>query len=323
VPTIIKEAALTWADALDLFETHLRAKRAAARTVTDYLLEVRYLEEHLAKRGKATVTPADVTVHDLRDYQAGLLTGATSRTGRPLAAGTASRVTSALVSFFRFLAAEGSIPMDPTARLEHPKVPPRLPGDVLTLKEVERLFHACQRTTATGLRDRAILEVLYAAGLRRNELRDLDLSDLTHEERELVVREGKGGKGRVLPLTRSAYHAVMDYVERGRPALARNHEDSACALFLSSRGGRRLSEDGIASLLKVLGRAAALARPLKPHTLRRSFATHLLQGGANLRTIQLLLGHASLNTTALYLKVDPRELRREVLLKHPRERIDA
>jgi integrase/recombinase XerD len=252
----------------------------------------------------------------------GLLTGTASRSGRPNGASTVHRVTTALRSFFRFLAAEERIERDPTARLEHPRLPRPLPGDVLTTEEVTAVLDVPDLTDPGGLRDRALVELLYATGLRRNEALDLDLGDLDHDERWVRVLHGKGDKGRILPVTRSAWHHLLGYVERGRPSLATRHPDSSCALFLSSLG-RRLSEPSILRALRALGRQAGLARGLTPHTLRRSFATHLLQAGVSLRHIQALLGHASLTTTARYLGFDAHELRKELLLHHPRERIDA
>jgi integrase/recombinase XerD len=314
-----KPKPITWERAIELYELHLRARRSSERTVTGYLLEVHYLRDHFSKRPTPPL-PAAVTIHDLRDYQAGLLTGETTRSGKPLAATSAARVTAQLAAFFSFLTAEELCERDPTLRLERPKVPRRLPGSVLSLKEVERILEATDRTTPLGLRDLAVFELLYATGLRRNELLALDLSDLDHLEREVRVRSGKGEKERIVPLTRSAFHAVMDYLERARPGLVKRHEDSFHALFLGT-SGRRLDETGIKRLLRRLVSAAGIKKRTTPHTLRRTFATHLMKSGASLRHIQLLLGHESLDTTAIYLRLDTSELRREVVTKHPRERI--
>jgi integrase/recombinase XerD len=311
---------ITWQEALVLYETYLIAKRSAERTLHGYQLEIKYFQEHLERRAPKA-TPHDVTTQDLRVYVSGLLTGEASRTKRRLQAGTVARVVTQLSDFFRFLEGEKKIQDDPTRRLERPSVPKRVPGDVLSLKEVRALLEAAENTTPWGLRDRALVELLYATGLRRNEARDLDLFDLDHKEREITVRCGKGGKGRVVPLTRSAYEKVSDYLDRGRSRLAKATEDAATAFFLSHRG-RRLSKTALASLLKQLAARARLRKLVTPHTLRRTFATHLLKSGTSLRTIQLLLGHENLNTTAIYLRVDSQELRREIVLKHPRERID-
>lgn len=150
----------------------------------------------------------------------------------------------------------------------------------------------------------------------------LDLGDVDHGERELTVREGKGGKGRVLPITRSAYAALVDYLERGRGAFHTSDRRPTTALLLA-RPGRPMGAAALKKTLLRLHRVARIEKRVTPHTLRRSFATHLLQAGASLRHIQVLLGHASLQTTASYLCLDRVELRKEVLLRHPRERLDV
>lgn len=306
----------TWDEALDLFVTYLKAKRAAAGTIEEYSLTLRHVRDHFAAQ-----PPAAVTLADLREYQAGLLDGRTSRTGRRLSASSVAKVSCVIRRFFAFLVDDEVLPTNPAARLELPRVPPRLVGDVLSVKEITRLLAAVDTSGPRGLRDRTMLEVLYATGVRRAELLALDVSDLDHDERDLVVRSGKGGKGRRIPLTRSAYAVVMSYLDEARGALQSAHPDSYCALFLSHRG-RRLDEMSIARALREARAAAHLRKKITPHTLRRSFATHLLQGGASLRHIQVLLGHSDLSATARYLRLDARELRRELLLKHPRERID-
>jgi integrase/recombinase XerD len=312
---------VTWDEALAFYDTYLRAKRSSARTLKSYLLEVSYLRDWLTKAG-TSASPASVTLQTLRDYQCGLLTGEATRRGLPILAATVARTSTILRGFFRFLFDEGKIAADPGARLENPRAPRNLPGEALTVREVKKLLGAPCTATPLGLRDRALAEILYATGLRRFEIRALDLSDVNHDEREVIVRHGKGDKGRIVPITRSAYEALMAYLERARPVLATTHEDSHSALFLAQRG-RRISESALRGVLQKLGTWAGIKKRVKPHMLRRTFATHLMQGGANLRTIQTLLGHESLDTTALYLRVDSKDLRREVLLKHPREKFEV
>jgi integrase/recombinase XerD len=263
------------------------------------------------------VRPGQVTLPVLRDYQWALLTGEGAPRGRPLAASTVAKITTALRAFFAFLADGELIPANPAARLDRPKLPRKLPGDVLNLNEIQRLLTA-PGTTPLGLRDRALLELLYATGLRRAEACSLNLADLDHREREVRVHEGKGGKSRIVPLTRSAYERVHHYLEFGRPQLLTNHRDSASALFLSG-WGQRIKWTGLWRGIKGAARQAKLDKRVTPHSLRRTVATHLLKGGASLRHIQLLLGHASPETTALYQRIDGGDLRREVLLHHPRE----
>ena len=307
---------LTWDHALDRYETHLLAKNASPRTLDGHKREVRHLQSHLTNK-----LPGGVELEDLRGYQCTLLSGSGSASGRPISAATVAKVSTALRSFFAFLSKEGLLKTNPAARLERPKVSPRLPGQVLTVAEVKRLL-AAPSTEPLGLRDRALIEVLYATGLRRAEVCSLDLCDLDHPEREVRVRNGKGGRSRIVPLTRSAYRQVRHYIELGRPALVTDHVDGHEAMFLS-KWGQRLKLTGLWRAVKAATKTAGIKKEVSPHTLRRSFATHLLKGGASLRHIQALLGHANLNTTAIYLRLDADELRREVLLKHPRERFDV
>jgi integrase/recombinase XerD len=311
-----RRSALTWETALDLYLTHLRATRFSATTIYDAELKLLYLQRHFAP-----LRPDQVHLQDLRAFQADLFSGQSSPSGKPMSARAVANVSSCLRRFFAFLAQDGQLDHDPAASLERPRCPHRSVGDVLSVPEVARLLAAAAARAAspTGARDHALIELLYATGLRRNEALGLDLSDLERDTREVVVRHGKGDKSRRVPLTRSAFEVVADYLQYARPGLAKAHADSSRALFLSF-SGRRLDAMSLARVLRELAQAAGLERRLSPHVLRRSFATHLLQGGASLRAIQLLLGHGALSTTAFYLKLDTAELRKEVILKHPRER---
>ena len=321
-----RKTKLTWEASLEGFTTHLRARKFSPLTLKAYTRAL----DLLAK--EAPSGPSAVTLGQLRALLAGLLTGQKSRSGKPLGSGAASRHVAAWRSFFRFLCEEELLPADPSARLKPPKNAERVPKQALTIKEVERLL-AATTTSKTGLRDRAMVEVLYATGLRRAELCALDLTDIDHNEREVIVRSGKGRKGRVIPLTRTAYHQLNAYLELARPQLAdpappqrdrrqtKQRPRAAFALFVT-RFGSRVEEDTVRRVLDTLSKRAGIKKRVTPHTLRRTFATHLLKSGASLRHIQLLLGHSSLNTTALYLRLDAKDLRREILLKHPRERFE-
>lgn len=313
-----KPSAIRWEDAIDLFETHLRARRVSPRTLEGALADVKHLEVYLAER-RSPPRPGEMTPQDLRGYQADLFSGAA--TGRALVAGTVARITSNLAGFFKLLAAEGYVRGSPASGLERPRLPKRGPGTTLTVKEVEALLGACDRTTPEGLRDRALLEVLYATGLRRAEVTALDLADVDRVEREIHVRHGKGDKARVVPLTRSAWEPLAGYLERGRPALTSQHPDSFGVVFLTARG-QRLNVMSFPRLFRALAAKAGIKKRVTPHVWRRTFATHLLKGKVSLRHIQELLGHERLDTTALYLGLDREELRREILLHHPRERLD-
>jgi integrase/recombinase XerD len=314
--TKCRRRSLTWETALELYFTHLRATRFSPRTISEARFKLAHVRRHFDP-----LRPDQVHLPDLRAFQASLFSGQAAASGKPMSARAVANVSSCLRRFFAFLAQDGHLDRDPAASLELPRCPRRSVGDVLGVPEVTRLLAtaAARATSAAGVRDHALVELLYATGLRRFEALGLDLGDLEHDTRELVVRVAKGGKSRRVPLTRSAFEVVAEYHQHARPGLVTKHADSARALFLSQRG-RRLDAMSLARILRELARAAGLKRPLSPHVLRRSFATHLLQGGASLRAIQLLLGHESLSTTAFYLKLDTAELRKEVILKHPRER---
>ncbi len=305
----------TWSEARDLYETSLRAARKSPGTVSGYLQEIDGFE----RRGP--LSPADVTVQHLREHLVGLHTGKTSRSGRPNGAGNIAKIATVLSDFFTFLHDEDVIPENPARRLERPRVPDKLPGDVLRPKEVEKLLRACNTSTPLGLRDRALVEALYATGLRSAEVLKLNLSDISQADREVSVI-GKGEKARIVPLTRSAWNEVRHYIERGRTALATTHPDSAKAVFLNYKG-ERLSKEGLRVILHRLKAVTGIKKRITPHTFRRSFATALLKNGVDIRTIQVLLGHEHLNTTARYLRLDTRDLRRDLLLHHPRERLDV
>jgi site-specific recombinase XerD len=313
---------ITWDDAIDKFDIYLRAARKSLATIHEYLPSVRAVEAFVAGRRTPAPLPADVNVQDLREYLCGLLDGKASRSGRPLKASTTAKCAAEFSSFFQFLYEEELIREDPTLRLDRPKVPKAVPGDVLTVREVEKLLGACDTMTPHGLRDRALVELLYGTGLRNGEALALDLGDFDRDEREVIVRKGKGEKGRTVPMTRSAWAEVMAYLERGRPALATKHKDSQSAVFVT-RTGRRLETSGFRFLLLRLKERAKVKTHITPHTFRRTMATHLMKAGASIRQIQEILGHEHLNTTAVYLKLTTDELREMLHLKHPRERLDV
>lgn len=307
---------LTWPTAVARFELAQRAKRASPETITSQLGDLKLFHTWLGE----DTNPADVTLEDLREYQVGLLSGTASVSGKKLSAGSVATVTASLRRFLQFLFEEEILPSDPSARLETPKIPRGKVGSILTVPEVKRMLQAANALSPLGVRDRALVETLYH-GLRRAEVYALDLADLDHAERTLTVT-GKGEKTRIVPVTRTAYQALVDWVERARPVLASSHADSATALFLTATG-QRLAGNTLPDVIAKLQAKASVKKRITPHTWRRSFATHLMQSGVSLRHIQLLLDHESLDTTAAYLGVNPQELRRELLLKHPRERIDA
>lgn len=230
-----------------------------------------------------------------------------------LAPRTVSRHTSSLRGLYRYLLAQGYAKEDPTAHLESPSPWVRLPG-VLSQEEVKRLLAAPPTSNALGLRDKAMLELLYAAGLRVSELVTLRLSDVDLEV-GYVRCQGKGGKDRVVPLGRDAQTAVRGYLADSRPHLQRGR--SSPVLFLS-RLGWPLTRQGFWKLLRAYATAAGIDRRVTPHTLRHSFATHLLEGGADLRAVQAMLGHADISTTQIYTHVSRAHLKSIYDRYHPR-----
>jgi len=234
--------------------------------------------------------------------------------GKRYRATSVVRALSSIRAFHRFLLREGQSSEDPTAGVIRPKLPRTLPKP-LSLDDVARLLEHPD-ATPKGLRDRAVLETLYAAGLRVSELVGLDVDDLDLEEGRVRVL-GKGGKEREVPVGRYARDAVGAYLSRVRPAIVTARSRSA--LFLNLRGGR-LTRQGCAGILAHHAAGAGILRKVSPHALRHSFATHLLEGGADVRVVQELLGHASVATTQVYTLVTKEHLREVYFTSHPRAR---
>lgn len=226
-----------------------------------------------------------------------------------------ARIISGIKSFFRFLSMEGYLDTDPAILLESPHMGRRLP-EVLTVDEIDRMIAAIDMSAPEGQRNRAIIETMYGCGLRVSELVNLEISRLFVDEGYVIVT-GKGDKERMVPISDVAVSEIQSWlIDRGSLNIKPGEEN---ILFLSRRG-RRLSRVMIFYIIKGLCEAAGIRKEISPHTLRHSFATHLLEGGANLRAIQQMLGHESIATTEIYLHVDRSSLRREILSCHPRNR---
>jgi integrase/recombinase XerD len=288
---------------------HLRAERGlAANTVAAYRrdLEVygRFLQE------VSITDPRQTTGEDLESFVA-WLRQRPSASGRPYASASVARIVVAVRGFHRFLAREGLVPDDVSAGLGAPRAGRSLPK-ALSVVEVERLLAAPVGDEPLALRDRAMLELLYGAGLRISELTGLDVDDVDRIER-LVRVHGKGDKQRLVPYGEVADHALDRWLVGGRPALA----PRGPALFVNARGGR-LSRQGAWKLVRAHATQVDLGDRVSPHTLRHSFATHLLDGGADVRAVQELLGHASVTTTQIYTLVSRSALREVYERAHPR-----
>lgn len=243
------------------------------------------------------------------------LASRTTRQGRPIAFTTWAQYMGYVRRFFGFLHRRGAILSDPTRFLVLPRVR-HLPRGILTVREAERVIGETFSGTPVGSRDRAILELLYGTGLRRGECLRLDLSDVDLEAARLLVRDGKGRRDRIVPLPGRAAKALDSYLREARGELLGGGRGSA--LFLT-RDGARLSRTQLNDRVRRYGRLAGLRSALSPHGLRHTCATHLLQGGADVRHVQELLGHQSLETTQLYTRVALQDLRELLARAHPRE----
>ena len=230
-----------------------------------------------------------------------------------LKARSTARYLSSLRMFFRFLTQEGKIKSDPTSNIDSPKIWKLLP-EVLSVEEVELLLKQPEKDTDGGLRDSAILELLYAAGLRVSELVNLKMEQIDFEEGILFCK-GKGSKERIVPIGSTAGEAVKKYIAISRPKFLKKKKSSY--IFLNRRG-ERLSRQWVWKIIKHYGKLAGLKKSLKPHILRHCFATHLLANGADLRSIQMLLGHSDISTTEIYTHVSHERMRRLYEKYHPR-----
>lgn len=227
-----------------------------------------------------------------------------------------ARMLSGVRSFYRFLQYDGLIAQDPTELLESPRIPKHLPA-VLSLDEVEAILAAIDQSTPEGQRDHCLIEVLYSCGLRVSEVCSLRLSDLFLDEGFIRVT-GKGNKQRIVPISPRAIHELHNWMDARRDINVKPEDDDI--VFVSARRGRHLSRITVFHNLKLYVAAAGIDKEVSPHTFRHTFATHLLEGGASLRAIQVMLGHESIGTTEIYTHLDSRFLRQQVLDCFPRNR---
>lgn len=300
------------ADHVRRFLEHLTVERGVApNTVAAYRRDLRLYLAFLAHKRRTSV--AEITEEDLDAFVVSLRDHEYAE-GRRYAPATVARVLAAVRGFHRYLTKAGVHPVDPSESVGSVKIPRSLPK-ALSIEEVESLIASVPAEGGVYARDRAIVELLYAAGLRITELTSLDVDDL--DLRDQTVRcIGKGSKERVVPIGRAAVDAMKAYLTRVRPDLATRKGERA--LFLNQRG-RRLTRQGCWKLLKHYAEERAhLTRHISPHTLRHSFATHLLDGGADIRAVQELLGHASVATTQVYTLVSQESLRAVYDAAHPR-----
>ncbi len=295
---------------VEQFLVHEGVERGLSRaTVTAYRADLRRYGDFLASRGKKDL--ASATREDVSDFLSTLSSLATS---------SRTRILASVHSLHRFALDQGAVTVDVARRVRPPRQPRRLP-QVLTVDEVRRLLEAASVGTGedpVSLRDRALLEFLYATGARVSEATGLDLPSLDLDEK-MVLLTGKGDKQRLVPVGSYACRALEAYLRSGRPVLQKRsrHGLERSAVFLNKRG-RRLSRQSVWEIIRTAADRAGIDKPVHPHTLRHCFATHLLEGGADVRTVQELLGHASVTTTQIYTHISRNELIEAYRLAHPR-----
>lgn len=289
---------------IDAYEAYLILERGLSDNTREaYVRDVGKLVRYLETE---KVTLREVTTDTLRAFAADLFElGISPR--------TQARIVSGIKSFFRFLKLEGYLDSNPSLLLESPALRRHLP-EVLRVDEIDAMIGAIDMEKAEGQRNRAIMETLYGCGLRVSELINLEISKLYFDEQFIMVH-GKGDKERIVPISPQAIREIKDYLpDRALLPVKRGEEN---ILFLNRRG-HRLTRVMIFYIIKQLAEAAGIRKEVSPHTLRHSFATHLLEGGANLRAIQQMLGHEDISTTEIYLHIDRSMLRAEILAHHPR-----
>ena len=283
----------------------LLEKGLSPNTLDAYVHDVESLFEHLEERG---LHPFDVKLEDLEEFLASLHDKAGIRPR------SQARMLSGIRSFYRYLVLDGQIEADPTLLLESPKIGVTLP-EVLSVEEIDSLIAVIDLSKREGQRNRAIIETMYSCGLRVSEACNLKLSDLYLNEGFIKV-EGKGSKQRLVPISERAIAEIMEYMtDRAEIEIKPGNEDY---LFVSAHFKKKMSRITMFHIIKELAEQAGIKKTISPHTLRHSFATHLLEGGANLRVIQSMLGHEDIGTTEIYTHIDAHRLRSEIIEHHPR-----
>ena len=294
-------------DILSKYKVYLRLEKSLSdNTVSAYLADISKLFQFLEDE---QIHPLDVTLDNLETFSANLRDlGIQPR--------SQARILSGIRSFYHYLILEDYLQADPSELLESPQIGLHLP-EILTLEEIDTLIESIDLSTNEGQRNRTILETLYSCGLRVSELCNLKLSDLYLEEGFIKV-EGKGSKQRLIPISPRAIRELQLYfLDRNQISIKKDYEDY---VFISKRG-KNISRITVFHIIKTLAEAIGMKKTISPHTFRHSFATHLLEGGANLRAIQCMLGHESIGTTEIYTHIDKNRLRSEIIEHHPRNKI--
>jgi integrase/recombinase XerD len=299
---------------LHRFRDHMAIRNYSPESIKSYLF---YLKRFIVYLKENSITEiAAVTKDTIRDYQTHLYEEI-NRKGEPNSISHQNHALQAVKTFFRFLREEDYLVADPAREITYAKKPKTLPRSILTESEMKKLLNVPNTKTALGYRDRTILEVLYSAGVRRGELKNLVLQDVDYNEGLLRINSGKGNKDRVVPIGKIACRYLENYIKAVRPSFIRNPYNNH--LFLSLRGNR-LSHNALADMVKSYARKAQIKKNVSPHTFRHTCATLMLRNKANVRHIQELLGHSSLDTTQIYTSVSIADLKEVHARCHPREK---
>jgi site-specific recombinase XerD len=303
------------------FLEYLQALNYSAATLVNYGRDVRvfldWLAENTALNSISDVTAAHLSQYQIALYQIEIEDEKTGEKKR-LTTGTQSNKLAAMKRFFLWLWQEGLIVHNPSSSIQMPKQPKMLPKNILTPAEAKRLIESVPTRKPRDIRDRAILEVMYATGIRRAELVDLSIYDVDLSAGTLRIEHGKGDETRIVPVTAPALSALKLYLEESRSCFAT--EPGQISLFVSSRSGGRLDPDDIVRIVRKACKNAGIKKRITPHTLRHSCATHLLKGKADIRQIQKLLGHRRLSSTEIYTHVELGDLAEVISRCHPREK---
>lgn len=292
----------------------MRLKNFARATIHMHLFYLKRMFRYLREMGIEDIT--QVRKEILRDYQIHLHEQENGR-GAPLAVTTQNNILKSIKKFFQFLQEEDFLLGDPARTLAYAKTPKRLPRSILTVPEARKMLHAPDTKTLLGYRDRAILELLYSSGLRKEEVINLTIHDVDYQEGYVRVNQGKGGKDRVVPLGKIACRYLENYIKAVRPSLT--NDPANPFLFISQRG-KRCSKNVIFELVKRYAKKVKLGKKISPHTFRHTCATLMLKNNANIRHIQELLGHSSLDSTQVYASVTVADLKAIHRKCHPREK---
>jgi integrase/recombinase XerD len=298
---------MNWESCIDNFKAFLKLEKSLSRnSVEAYTSDIRKLASFLEMQ-HLELSPSQVELGHLSDFLSWI-----NQLG--LGARSQARIISGIRAFYRYLLLEDLIDTDPTALLETPRTGRKLP-EVLSVEEIDLILAQIDLSKPEGRRNRAMLEVLYGSGLRVSELTDLRLSNI-YFDRGFIRITGKGSKERLVPIGRTALKEIQHYLQdrNGLPQIAKGHED---VLFLNRRG-RKLSRVMVFSIVKDLAASAGIHKNISPHTFRHSFATHLIDRGADLRAVQEMLGHESILTTEIYTHLDRQFLRDAIIRFHPR-----